>query len=469
MKLPEGFSDKRETVCVLGLGFVGAAMSVAVANARDEQGNVIYNVIGFDRPDEAGMKKADKINSGVFPFDNNDDRLTEALKRAKSSGNLFATTDTDYYGRADIAVVDINLDIVKDKEHPYVVMEPFKAAVRALGEKIRPETLVLIETTVPPGTCEKVVYPILSEEFEKRGLSPKSIRLAHSYERVMPGKDYYNSIVNFWRVYSGISKESEESCKRFLENIINTKEYPLCKLSSTSASETAKVLENSYRAMNIAFMEEWGTFAEKTGIDMFEIVNAIRVRPTHSNIRQPGFGVGGYCLTKDPLFAMIAARDLYGFEDVGFPFSVRAVETNDEMPLLSLERIEKYLGGTLKDKRILVLGVSYRQDVGDTRYSPSEIFVREAERRGAVVSCEDPLVELWHELDRSVMKEIPDLAEYDAVVFAVDHKEYHDIDFSAMDRGAKLLIYDANNVLTDGQRADIEASEELKLMSVGRG
>lgn len=128
----------------------------------------------------------------------------------------------------------------------------------------------------------------------------------------MPGSHYLDSIVNYWRVYSGVTKESADRCMHFLQSVINTEEYPLTQLSSTTASETAKVLENSYRALNIAFMEEWGRFAEEIGINMFEIVEAIRKRPTHANIMKPGFGVGGYCLTKDPLFVKIGAEKFFG-------------------------------------------------------------------------------------------------------------------------------------------------------------
>ena len=114
----------------------------------------------------------------------------------------------------------------------------------------------------------------------------------------MPGKNYFDSIINYWRVYAGIDKKSADRCERFLSKIINIKDYPLSRLKNTISSECGKVLENSYRAVNIAFMEEWGRFAEDANIDIYEIVKSIRLRPTHQNIRQPGFGVGGYCLTK---------------------------------------------------------------------------------------------------------------------------------------------------------------------------
>ena len=127
----------------------------------------------------------------------------------------------------------------------------------------------------------------------------------------MPGENYYDSITNFWRVYSGINKESELKCRKFLESFINTKKYPLTKLQNTRSSETAKVLENTFRAVNIALIDEWTKFANETNIDLQDIIKAIRVRPTHTNIMLPGIGVGGYCLTKDPGFAQIALKEIF--------------------------------------------------------------------------------------------------------------------------------------------------------------
>ena len=121
----------------------------------------------------------------------------------------------------------------------------------------------------------------------------------------MPGKNYLDSLINAQRVYAGLNKRSESSCKKFFSKIINTKKYPLQKLNSIEECETAKLLENSYRAINIAFIEEWGIFAENIGVNLFEVLNAIKIRPTHSNIRKPGLGVGGYCLTKDPLMGYV--------------------------------------------------------------------------------------------------------------------------------------------------------------------
>jgi nucleotide sugar dehydrogenase len=215
-------------------------------------------------------------------------------------------------------------------------------------------------------------------------------------------------------------------------------------------------MENSYRATNIAFVEEWARFAEAVGVNLFEVVDAIRMRPTHANIRQPGFGVGGYCLTKDPLFAGIGARVLYDRKDLAFPFSEQAVAVNAEMPLVSLARLEALLGGRLEGKRILLAGVAYRPDVGDTRYSPSRIFAAAANEKGATVVPHDPLVGYWPELDVEVASDLPSASSVDAVVFAVAHREYAELDMGRWLSGARPAILDANRVLSAAQRAAVE-------------
>lgn len=469
-ELPEGFVEGRKIVCVQGLGFVGSAMALAIANAKNETNEVLYNVIGVDVPNEAGYKKATSINEGIFPFENNDKKLETAMENAYINKNLWATTDSTYFSYADVVVIDINLDVkYREDNEPYLDLKLFKDAMHTLGKEIKAGTLLIVETTVPPGTCEKVVYPIIKEHFSNRGLHEEDIFIAHSYERVMPGENYFDSIVNFWRVYSGINERSAEKCREFLESVISTDEYPLTKLASTTATEISKVLENSYRATTIAFMEEWGRFAEAVGVDLYEVVDAIRMRPTHSNMRQPGFGVGGYCLTKDPYFAQLAAKELFGLDNLNFQFSTLAVRTNNAMPLVSLNKIETLLGGDLKDKQLLILGVSYRQDVGDTRYSPTEIFVKGATERGAKITCQDPLVSYWQEMGMRVLKSLPAFTGYDAIVFTVQHKQYGNIDFSSTNISKGTLIFDANCVLTKKQRDDISKLPEIQFSSIGRG
>ena len=444
-------------------------MALAIANAKNREGHPLYNVIGVDVPNDLGYQKVMSINGGKFPFENNDKKIQQALKDAIENGNIWAVTDVNVFALADIVVVDINLDIkYGEKGEPVLDLDLFKGAIHTLGSYIKENTLIMVETTVPPGTCEKIVKPILADEFICRGLNPDKVFIAHSYERVMPGENYFDSIVNFWRVYSGVNDESADKCRIFLESVIKTDKYPLVRLQGTTSTEIAKVLENSYRATTIAFMEEWGRFAEEIGVDLFEVIDAIRMRPTHSNMRQPGFGVGGYCLTKDPYFAPLAAKELFKLEGMEFPFSTNAVRTNNVMPLVSLNKIEKLLDGNLKGKALLVLGVSYRQDVGDTRYSPTEIFVREAIKRGAEVVCQDPLVSDWTEMKLPVFSEIPDFCGFDAIVFTVQHKQYSDIDFQNAELDDGTLIFDANCVLSKEQRQAIRKRKKISLASIGR-
>jgi nucleotide sugar dehydrogenase len=458
----------RSTVCVQGLGFVGLAMAVAAANARDSEGRPYFNVVGVDLPSAEGQAKVQAINEGRMPIVSKDQELTACFHRAIADNLLIATTDAHAYGLADVTVVDVHLDLASEDGKPSFRLDGFRDAIETLGSYMQRGSLIIIETTVPPGTCARVAAPALAAALRRRGLPPDSILLAHSYERVMPGKDYYRSIVNFWRVYAGHTPPAADACEAFLSKIIDTKRFPLTRLHSTTASETAKVLENSYRAANIAFIEEWGRFAERVGIDLFEVIAAIRIRPTHSNIRQPGFGVGGYCLTKDPLFAPAAARQLFGIDDLDFPFSSQAVAVNARMPLHTLARVRELLGGSLSGKHILLLGVSYRNDVGDTRHSPSETLVRAAQKAGAAVTSHDPLIERWPEMQCTLPAALPSPAGMDAIVFAVPHEEYERLDLPAWLGTERPVIFDANHVLTTGQLRELRRIG-CRVGAIGRG
>jgi UDP-N-acetyl-D-glucosamine dehydrogenase len=329
--------------------------------------------------------------------------------------------------------------------------------------------LVVIETTVPPGACAKVVAPELAGCFLRRGLAEDGFLLAHSYERVMPGEHYLASITDYWRVYSGHTDAAADACAHFLSTFINVADYPLTRLDSTTASETAKLMENSFRAVNIAFVEEWARFAEAVGVDLFQVVAAIRKRPTHNNIRQPGFGVGGYCLTKDPLLPGVAARDIFGRPDLDFPFSEQAVQTNHKMPLVSLKALENLLGN-LARKRILILGVAYRQDVADTRYSPAQTFAVAARQCGAEILAHDPLVEYWPEMDMRVERgQLPPASSVDAVVFCVPHKAYRQLDLARwLGDGARPAVLDTIGLLDEHQWAAVRAAGSLHA-AIGKG
>jgi nucleotide sugar dehydrogenase len=459
---------RRELVCVQGLGFVGAAMAIAVAAAADGSGEPLFDVVGVDLPNERGSASVEKLNAGELPFLSADRALGEALTRVSGQGNFVATTDPAAYGLADVVVVDVPLDLSSTNGVPGVEFEGFRQALATLGRFMRPGALVVIETTVPPGTTERIAAPALAEALEKRGLPGGAVLLAHSYERVMPGDGYLDSIINFWRAYAGMTPEAADACERFLSGVVNVRDYPLTRLQSPTACELAKVLENSFRATTIALMEEWGRLAETIGVDIFDVVAAIRRRPTHANMRQPGFGVGGYCLTKDPLFGEVAARVLYGRPELTFPFSTLAVAVNDRMPLVSVAKLEGLLNGRLDTSTIVLMGVSYRPGVGDTRHSPSEVFVRALRDQGATVVCHDPLVRHWPELGLTLDPELPPVRGTDVVVFAVPHEEYRALSFREWFAGSTPIVFDANDVLDAAQRSELR-SLGCVVAGIGRG
>lgn len=473
----DGFLERHsdvEIVVVQGLGFVGAVMALAVANAPYED----YAVIGVDLPTKFGHQKVEALNKGPFPIESADPTIEEFHKRALKRGNFIATCSEDAYEVADVVIVDVNLDVQKETTNEKqlddyrVDLNPFRAACQTVAERCKPDVLVIVETTVPPGTCEHIVKPIFDAEFEARGL-PQRYRLGHSFERVMPGPDYVDSIRNFYRVYAGINEESATATQRFLETVIYTDEYPLTQLGSTTASEMTKVLENSYRAMNIAFVQEWTEFAEEAGVNLYEVVQAIRKRPTHQNLMLPGLGVGGYCLTKDPLLASWA-RSAHGTNGrkQRLVQSERAVEINDQMPQHTFERIKDSLNGAMEDASVLLLGVSYRKDVGDTRFTPAEYLYDLLCDHGATVHLHDPYVDYWEERERDVpqclLESAP--ATVDAVVISTPHSIYAnnaDLQRWLHELPAGVLIHDAWGILSDGEIGALQSKHTVQV--TGRG
>jgi nucleotide sugar dehydrogenase len=458
-------------VLVQGLGFVGSVMSLVVANAIN--GN--YAVIGVDQDNEPGRRIVDSLNRGVFPIEADDPKIAEYYKNTLRRGNFYATVDTAAYSLADVIIVDINLDVhkISDENHAlqnYTVdLSPFIAAIRTIGEHCKPDVLVLVETTVPPGACRNIVVPVLKSALEDRGLPADKIRVGHSYERVMPGPNYIDSIQSFYRVYSGIDTPSADAVEGFLKTIIRTDEYPLTRLCNTTATEMAKVLENSYRAENIAFVVEWSRMAEEAGVDLYEIINAIRQRPTHSNLMFPGIGVGGYCLTKDPLLASWSRRNLLGGEGI-LGQSETAVSINDQMPRYAFEFLQRRVSFSLRDKKILLLGVSYRGDVGDTRFSPVEPFYHCLVQAGSCLTAHDPYVLYWPEADIRPLRDISSALKTrpDIVVISTGHRMYRQEEVIDLFFGCDpLWIYDTIGLLSAAQITKLK--QKHTVIVLGRG
>jgi len=462
----------KKVVVVQGLGFVGSVMGLVVANALTEE----YAVIGIDLPTPASYWKIRSINEGVFPIVASDPKIELYYQNALAKKNYYATYDSHAYSKADVVVVDINLDVQKktgvnkELEGYNVDLAPFKKAITAIGANCKEDVLVLVETTVPPGTAQKIVRPILEESLAQRGLPTDKIKVGHSYERVMPGPKYIDSIQNFYRVFAGTDEKSAEAVETFLRTVIRTDEYPLTRLGNTNATEMAKVLENSFRAMNIAFMVEWSRFAEEAGVDIYEVVNAIRMRPTHKNIMLPGLGVGGYCLTKDPLLASWARMNLFGSEEK-LGQSERGVHINDKMPLYAFEYLQSQHTGSLEGKKVLLLGVSYLNDVGDTRYTPVEGFYEQLEAAGCEIVLHDPHVKYWEEKDIWVNQDLEQLMNgvYDIIVITTGHKDYRN-NASLLEKikqQAAAVVYDTIGVLTNEEIRSLSEKHTVKV--IGRG
>ena len=330
--------------------------------------------------------------------------------------------------------------------------------------------MILVETTVPPGTCVKVVKPIITEELLKRKLTSDKVKIGHSYERVMPGPEYIDSIKNFYRVYSGVDDNSARETRDFLKTIISTSKYPLTRLVNTNATEIAKVLENSYRAMNIAFAVEWSRYAEEAGVNLYEIVDAIRMRPTHSNLMYPGIGVGGYCLTKDPLLASWAKINHFHSSDI-LEQSVKGVKINDKMPHYAFDFLKKAFDiNSIANKKILLLGVSYRSDVGDTRYSPVEPFYLNCIKNKAIVHTHDPYVQYWEEVNIKVSQDLDKKLEmsWDIIVFSAGHTVYKNSKtISKICKMSNVKILDTIGLLKQKDISMISKKNIIKVL--GRG
>ena len=402
-------TDGMEVVVVMGLGFVGAVMAAIVADSTDADGKPTKFVIGCQRPSVRSYWKIGLLNRGISPIKAEDLEVDAIIARCVlEKQTLTATFNSDCLKFADCVVVDVQCDYVKQElgnmRSGQTDMAALEATLRTIGERIPERCLVLIETTVAPGTTEFVAWPILKKAFAARGLQGTPL-LAHSYERVMPGREYVASIRDFWRVCSGCTEEARARVERFLRDVLNTEEYELTVMDRPIESETAKIVENSYRATILAFLNEWSIFAERNGVDLLKVVDAIKKRPTHDNMIFPGPGIGGYCLPKDGGLGYWAYKHILGFDDGDevFRMSTAAIDINDTRALhvatLTRDALRN-MGRSVAGAEVLICGASYRQDVGDTRYSGSETIVRKLTEMGAEMRVHDPYVEHWHEFEK---------------------------------------------------------------------
>jgi nucleotide sugar dehydrogenase len=314
----------------------------------------------------------------------------------------------------------------------------------------------------------------------------------------MPGRNYVASIRDFWRVCSGINETSRRRVREFLSDVLNVEKYPLTVLDRPIESETCKIVENSYRATILAFLHEWSLFAERNGVDLIKVIEAIKVRPTHSNMIFPGPGIGGYCLPKDGGLGVWAYQTLMGFEDDIFKITPQAIDINDTRALHVAQLVRdalRNMGKIVAASKIALLGASYREDVGDTRYSGSELIVRKLTEMGGDVAVHDPYVQHWWEFEKQDSYPAPghswarffrnqekladlrisqDMATTlkgaDALVLAVRHEPYRTLSPQAVVEmtGRPVAVVDCFGILDDEKiRKFFELGCEVK--GLGRG
>ena len=496
--------DGQEIVVIMGVGFVGAVMAAIVADTVDKKGNPSKFVIGCQRPSPRSYWKIPMLNRGESPIKAEDPEVDRIITRTvKEKKTLVATYHSDCLKLADCVVVDVQCDYAKqdlgDMRTGEADMGALESTMRTIGQRVPPKCLTLIETTVAPGTTEFVAWPIMKKAFETRGLKTTPL-LAHSFERVMPGREYVSSIRDFWRVCSGCNPEARRRVEKFLREVLNTKQFPLTVMDRPIESETTKIVENSYRATILAYLNEWSLFAERNGVDLIKVINAIKMRPTHSNIIFPGPGVGGYCLPKDGGLGYWSYKHILGFEDGDEVFKITptAIDINDtrglhvaELTRDALRNMGHYIAGA----DVLICGASYRQDVGDTRYSGSEMVVRKLTEMGAEMRVHDPYVAHWYELESQdnypapghswsrffrnqdglqnvrVQQDIKNaLKDCEAVIFAVPHEPYRQLKPEDVVKwaGHPLAVVDCYGILSDDAiRRYFELGCEVK--ALGRG
>jgi len=496
-------NEGKEIVVVMGVGFVGAVMAAIIADTVDkETGKPGKFVIGCQRPSVRSYWKIPLLNRGVSPVKAEDPEVEPMIARCVlDKKTLIATYNSDCLKLADCVVVDVQCDYTKqdlgNMRTGRAEMAALEATIKTIGDKVPPDCLTLIETTVAPGTTEFVAWPIMKKAFTARGIETEPL-LAHSFERVMPGRHYVSSIRDFWRVCSGCNSQARQRVEKFLREVLNTEEFPLTVMDRPVESETTKIVENSYRATILAFLDEWSLFAERNGVDLIKVVKAIKVRPTHSNMIFPGPGIGGYCLPKDGGLGYWAYKHILGFSDDIFKITTMAIDVNDTRGLhvaaLTRDALRN-MGRQVAGANILLCGASYRQDVGDTRYSGSEIVVRKLTEMRAEISVHDPYLEHWYELESQDTYPAPghsrarffrnqdglvnlriqsdlagSLAGTQAIILAVPHAPYLELDPERIVEwaGGPLAVIDCFGILDDERiRRYFELGCEVK--ALGRG
>jgi UDP-N-acetyl-D-glucosamine dehydrogenase len=351
---------------IIGQGYVGLPLAISSAQAG-------YEVVGVD----LNLEKVALLNSYKSPIEDISD---SEIKNAALVGNYKASSNSYIHPSTEIICICVPTPLGSNHQPD---LEILKAATTDVGKNLKPGMLVIIESTIQPGTTRNVVVPILEKE---SGLGADKFLVAYSPERIDPMNKKF-TIKNTPKLVAGLTPEAATKAKEFYSKFID--QVDVC--DSLEVAETAKLLENSFRLVNISFINELAMFCQKIGIDVNDVIKAASTKPYGFMPFYPSVGVGGHCIPVDPLYLAEAARA------AGAPtrFIELADEINLAMPTYFVGRASEMLGG-LKDKKVLVIGVSYKPNVADVRETPVEALIAGLAKSGAVVSWHDDLVKNWN-------------------------------------------------------------------------
>ncbi len=419
-----------ETVAVVGLGYVGLPVA---ALARQKA----FSVFGYD----IDALKVANIAEGTFPFP--DERVEEVFHAVP----LEATTDARRLADADTIIVAVPTP-VDDAARPD--LRPLRSAIETVGRAAKAGVLVSLESTVNPGVCEEVVIPRLKE----LGRDPEAgdVLLVHCPERVNPGDERW-TVRNIPRVLGGYTPAATERGLSFYRRLLDA---PVQRMSSIRAAEAVKIVENAFRDVNIAFVNELAQSFDQMGIDVTEVIHGAATKPFAFLAHAPGAGVGGHCIPVDPYY-LIEHAQARGFDH---RFLRLAREINASMPRYTVERLKRARGSAdLRGVRVAILGLAYKRDIADLRESPALEIEKILRAEGAEVVSFDPFVP-----EKSTTSSLKDaLTVADAVVLATDHTVFKKLAPEDLAKTPVRVIVDGRNCL------DHEAFRDKGYTIVGIG
>ena len=415
--------SKTARIAVIGLGYVGLPLAVQKAKAG-------FRVIGIERKKE----RVDMINAGKSYLP---DIVDDELEKVVKGGKLRATQDFAPVAEMEVISICVPTPLTKNKE-------PDTQYIERVTDKIVPHLhrgqLIILECTTYPGTTEEIVLP----KIEKGGLKVgKDVYLAYSPERIDPGSKNYQ-LSNTPKVVGGITPECSRLAKALYQKIIKEKIHIV---SSPKIAEMEKLLENVFRSVNIALVDELTILCHRMGINIWEVIEAAKTKPFGFMPFYPGPGLGGHCIPVDPFYLAWRAKE-YSFNT---RFIELAGEINDRMPYYITERITKILNEEkkcLKGAKIFILGVAYKKDVGDLRESPVLKIITLLEKEGVNIQYNDPYIlsfTLNNQEYYSLELDEATLRKQDLVLITTDHSSY---DYAGIAAWARL-IFDTRNATKD--------------------